>query len=145
MDYSNQKLILHLSSLAKNIEGLTNKAGETLEKNVRKSVLRNLKTTHEYPFEVQNDFRDLDTIVYLPTEKAVVVKHPAAKRIEYGMPHGLRIKAKGDGMMVFEGRQGETVAAKEVFIKPTRPMGYVAEAIRDTKAEMVQRFKEVLA
>lgn len=142
---ANYNLIIKLRNAAANIRNIEDVAGSTLVRNIRSEARKNFgEGKSGFPYEFHNSFQKDDTVFYDETEKAVHVHHPAAKVLEYGMGEQT-IKAKNAEFMTFEGNDGTIWRAKEVHIKPKKPVGYAAAAIRETKKDLKKQFREVIA
>lgn len=147
MDNSNQKLILRIKGIAENLPKIVEQAGSTLVMNVRAEARKAFNNNPKYPYEFRNSFQTPEVVYYDQGEQAVIVDHPAAKRLEYGLPSPLTIKPKPDnekGLLFFENQEGELVAAKEVTISASEPLGYAEKAIKETKRDLAKKFKEIV-
>lgn len=142
----NERLILKLTSMAKNIEKIVDIASEKLVDNIREEAKKSFGNS-KYPYDFQNDFQKPDTVQYKKGEKVVEVKHPAALTLEYGLSKDIVIKPKSAEVLKFTGQDGETVYTDEVkILKSSRkPVGYARKAIRQTQKDIAKIFKgEVL-
>lgn len=147
MSDSNQQLIIKLRSITDRLPKIVDQAGEALVRNIRSNVRARLKTSHRYPFEFQNDFQKPATVTYNAGEKAVIVDHVAAKRLEYGLPGTLTIEPGASGWLCFDGQDGERVCLhnQAVVIKnPGEALGYAQAAIKETEKDLAKMFKEVI-
>lgn len=146
---SNYKIIAKLENYAKAVseEAIIDFLGETLSKNIKKEARRMLKRGNgEYPYEYWGDIEREETTYYDKNNRIVVVDHPAANRIEFGLKTDLTITPKNGDKLSFMGRQGEQVVVSSVTIKAVnnKGIGFVAKAIRDTRKEFKQKYKGVL-
>lgn len=141
---SNEQLILRIRGIAKNLPEIVNQAGSMLVRNVRSQARISMGNEGKYPFEFQNDFQKLETVTYNPAERVVIVDHPAAKILEYGLPTALTIRAKEGEFLRFIGEDGEEVFRREVTIKPRKPLAYARKAIKETEQDIARKFKEVI-
>lgn len=140
---ANYDLIIKLKNVADNIRNIENVAGSTLVRNIRSEARKNFGEGQSgYPYEFHNSFQDDKTVFYKESEKEVHVHHPAAKVLEWGIG-STTITAKKGEYMRFKGKDGEDVYVKEVHIAPKKPVGYVAAAIRETKADLMKQFKNI--
>jgi len=146
MSDSNQQLIIKLKTITERLPKIVDEAGSMLARNVRSNIRKQLKSVHKYPFEFQNDFQKEGVIAYHPSEKNVVVDHPAAKRLEYGLPSDLEITPKDpDGFLHFIGQDGEDVYTQKVVVKQTEPLYYAGAAIKETEKDLSKVFKEIIS
>lgn len=129
--------------MANNIDKVADVAGNMLVNNIRLEANERFKKGNgKYPYDYHDSFQQDDVVFYKPEEKKVLVRHPAAFRLEYGMGP-IDIKAKGS-YMKFTGQQGENVYAKEVHVGASRPVGYARAAIKRTAKELKQKFKDII-
>lgn len=145
-DY-NEQLVIKLRGISKNLPKIIDHAGESLVRNLRSNVRSSLKTTHRYPFEFQGDFQKEGTIRYENGEQVVIVDHPAAKRLEYGINGTLTINPGPSGWLCFDGKDGERVCLynQPVVIKnPGEALGYAQASIDETQKDIAKMFKEVV-
>lgn len=141
---ANYNLVLKLRQVAANIRNIEETAGSTLVRNIRAEARKNFgEGKSGYPYEFSNSFQRDDVVFYDSKETSVHVHHPAAKRLEYGMG-SITITPKEADYLRFKGKDGEDVYAKQVTISPTKPVGYVAAAIKETKSDLKKQFREVL-
>lgn len=143
MANSNEKLILKLRGVANDLPKIVDQAGSMLVRNVRSNARALLGHNTKYPYVLQNSFQKDNVVYYNPGEKAVFIDHPAAKRLEYGMGE-ITIRPTHGEFLKFEGTDGEDVYAREVTISPTKPVGYVKAAIKETQKDLSKKFKEVI-
>jgi len=140
---SNEQLIIKLKTITARLPKIIDEAGGMLVRNVRSQARIAMGNGSKYPFEFQNDFQKIDTVTYSPSESHVIVKHPAAKRLEYGYP-AFTITAKNEPYMTFKVDNDEWVSVKEVKIGKTEPLAYAKKAIKETQKDLAKKFKEVL-
>jgi hypothetical protein len=141
---SNEQLIIKLKTITARLPKIIDDAGSMLVRNIRSQARIAMGNGSKYPFEFQNDFQNAETVTYNPTERIVVVAHPAAKVLEYGLKKELTITPKKGEFLRFIGEDGEEVFRREVKIKPKKPLGYAKKAIKETKKDLAKRFKEVI-
>ena len=91
--------------------------------------------------EFHNSFQSNEVVHYDENLKAVVIDHPAARVLEYGIGTQV-IKAKDSEYMHFKGKDGEDVYAKEVVISPKKPVGYARAAIEETRKDLKKIYKD---
>ena len=115
-----------------------------LVRNIRSQARARFNNDPKYPYEFHNSFQEDNVVYHDKAQKAVFVKHDAAKRLEYGFGD-ITIRSKGDKPMIFKGKDGELVGAYEVHIKATEPVGYARAAINETQEDLRKRFKEVMS
>lgn len=143
MANSNEKLIIKLRGVANNLPKIVDQAGSMLVRNIRSNARSMFGNDPKYPYELRNSFQRDNVVYYNPGEKAVFIDHPASKRLEYGMGE-IVIKPKNGEFLKFEGRDGEDVYAREVTIAPSKPVGYVKAALKETQKDLSRKFKEVI-
>lgn len=141
---SNQQLIIRIRGIAENLPKIVDQAGSMLARNVRSQARIAMGNGSKYPFEFQNDFQKPETVTYNSAEKQVVVDHPAAKVLEYGLDRTLTITPQKGEFLRFIGEDGEEVFRREVKIKPKKPLGYAKKAIAETEKDLARKFKEVI-
>lgn len=141
MANSNEKLSVKINRITADIEGLQDEAGSTLVRNIRSEARKNFGDGKSgYPYELHNSFQDENVVYYDKGQKAVIVHHPAAKVLEYGIGEQT-IKARYGEYLHFIGKDGEDVYAKEVRIKPKKPVGYAKSAIKETLQDLKKQRK----
>lgn len=132
-------------AIIKRQEGLKNlefQASSTLIRNIRAEARKSFgEGKSGYPYEFHNSFQSDEVVYYDKGEHAVVVDHPAANVLEWGIGTQV-IKAKGSEFMHFKGKDGEDVYTKEVVISPKKPVGYARAAIEETKKDLARIFKD---
>ena len=132
-------------SIFQRIEGLKNlefQAGSTLARNIKAEARKAFgEGKSGYPYEFHNSFQSDEVVHYDENLKAVVIDHPAARVLEYGIGTQV-IKAKDAEFMHFKGKDGEDVYVKEVVISPKKPVGYARAAIEETRKDLKKIYKD---
>lgn len=127
------------------IEGLKNlefQAGTTLARNIKAEARKSFGDGKSgYPYEFHNSFSSDEVVHFDENQHAVVIDHPAARVLEYGIGSQV-IRAKDAEFMHFTGKDGQEVYAKEVVISPKKPVGYVRAAIEETKKDLHKIYKD---
>lgn len=140
---SNEQLIIKIRGVANNLPKIVDQAGSMLVRNIRGNARAMLGNNTKYPYELNHSFQKDNVVYYNPAEKAVFIDHPAAKRLEYGMGE-ITIRPTHGEFLKFEGMDGEDVYAREVTISPSKPVGYVKAALKETQKDLSRKFKEVI-
>lgn len=141
MANSNEKLSIKINRIIADIEGLQDEAGSTLVRNIRSEARKHFGDGKSgYPYEFHNSFQNENVVYYDKEQKAVIVDHPAAKVLEYGIGEQT-IRAQNGEYMHFTGKDGVEVYAQEVHIKPKKPVGYAKSAIKETLKDLKKQKK----
>lgn len=134
---------MKIRGIADNLPKITEQAGSMLARNVRAEARKAFTNNPKYPYEFHNSFQTPEVVYYDQGEQSVIVDHPAAKRLEYGMGE-ITIKPKNGEFLKFEGQDGEDVYAREVTIDASEPLGYAEKAIKETEKDLAKKFKEIV-
>lgn len=136
-----EKISLRIFERIEGLKNLEYQAGTTLARNVKAEARKSFGDGKSgYPYEFHNSFQSDNVVFYDESKKAVVVDHPAARVLEYGMGTQI-IRAKNSEYMHFKGKDGEDVYAKEVEIAPKKPVGFARAAIRETRKDLSKIYK----
>ena len=137
-----EKLKLAIIERQEGIKNLEFQVGTTLARNVKAEARKSFgEGKSGYPYEFHNSFQSDKVVFYDESQHAVIVDHPAANVLEWGIGQQT-IKAKDAEFMHFTGKDGQEVYAKEVVIAPKKPVGYARAAIEETKKDLVNIYKD---
>lgn len=143
VDYNTnyEKISLRITQRIEGLKNLEFQAGTTLARNIKAEARKSFgEGKSGYPYEFHNSFQSDDVVYYDENQHAVIIDHPAARVLEYGIGSQI-IRAKDAEFMHFKGKDGEDVYAKEVKIAPKKPVGYARAAIEETKKDLKKIYK----
>ena len=108
-DTNYEKISLKIFQRIEGLKNLEFQAGSTLARNVKAEARRSFGEGQSgYPYEFHNSFQSDDVVRYDENQHAVVINHPAARVLEYGIGTQV-IRAKDSEYMHFKGKDGKEV------------------------------------
>lgn len=149
MANSNESLFIKLNRMINSLdeEKICKIAGEKLVDNIRKETNDVFKKGNsKWNYEYHGSFQTDNVTYYEQSNKEVVINHPAAKRLEYGLKEDLEITPKKAKVLSYIGDDGKRwFSTKEVIPKNScPPLGYAKRSINKTKKEMHKEIKDIL-